>query len=600
MNFFPKSSMALLSAMFVYPQFVTADDIVAVYDLKGPLAENGVREPGMFDVLGNGERPLTHFDIIDSLNYAVKDEDVKAIVLDIDDASLGLSQIQEVRRMLQLARASDKDVWVFSQSYSIATALLGSVANHFTITPESGSTFYGIYGEVIYFKGLFDKMGVQMDVVHIGDYKSAGEQFYRTGPSESAEKQTKQLYDSIYNQILDQISEGRSIKRSALEGLIDTGNVNSKDLLEAKLVDNVDYKTDFIKKIREKYEGAEIDRSYELPLTTGPEIDGMMDLIQLFSGESNQRDLDEPYIAVIPLEGTITDQLIADVRKQVMKVHKDVNCKAMVLRVNSPGGSALASEVFWEATDEFKQTNRPFVVSMGNVAASGGYYVAASADSIFAEKGTITGSIGVVAMKPVFGEAMDKLGLSTHVIKRGKHSDMFNTSRKFSDVERELMTNSMLEVYGTFKKRISDGRGERLIGDIESLAGGRVYSGEDALKVGLVDQIGGLNDAIEHCVQLCDLDEELFVHLFPEPKNPIEMLFAKPTYDKSDEFIKTERAGSNLANQLSINVFKQDVFSMLGEHKKYQLQTLVDQLQSINTNSIQLIAPTGLSIPTQP
>jgi protease IV len=569
---------------------------VAVFDLKGVIPETGAGGASPFDLVGNPQRPITHFDLVNGLDSAVWDEKVKAIVMDIDDAGLGLSQIQEVRRLLLAARAEKKDVWLFSQHYNIATALLGSAANNFVITPESGSSFHGLYGESMYFKDMLSKIGVSMDVVHIGDFKSAGEQFYRSEPSEYAKKQTDEMFDSLYSQLLSQIAEGRGLNKEQVEAAINKGSLNSNQLKDAKLVDAVEYKTDLIRRLNETYKKFEFKRNYKLPETGPPKIDGMMDFFKLLAGPK-ERKLSDPYIAIVPLEGAISDESIATVRNQIIKINKDANCKGLVLRVNSPGGSALASEVLWESTEEFKQSKRPFVVSMGDVAASGGYYVSAGADAIFAEPGTITGSIGVVGMKPVMGDALKMLGISTHEVKRGAFADMMNTSRPFSEEERKLVRDSMLEVYVTFKKRVTDGRGTKLKGDIDSLAGGRVYTGNDALKIGLIDQLGGLNEAIQFIVDKSPEDVELKTHQFPEPKNPMEALFQPPHTDKDEEFLQSEKM--TVHNKLSAFVFKNDLMNLLGDQKKAQIQMFIDQMESVQRDKIQLIAPVGLGIMTK-
>ena len=295
-----------------------------------------------------------------------------------------------------------------------------------------------------------------------------------------------------------------------------------------------------------------------------------------------------PYIAVIPLEGTITDASIAPVRLEILKAMRNKNCKALVLRVNSPGGSALASDVLWEATDEFKSTGRPFIVSMGAVAASGGYYVAAGADRIFADPGTITGSIGVVGMKFIIGDALDKLGINVHSTKRGKHADLMNSTRSYTPEETKIIRESMLDVYTVFKKRITDGRGEKLKGELEKLAGGRVYSGKDALSIGLVDEMGGLNKAIDHAISETKLDK-VKVLLLPEPKSALEGMFAQPKQDKH-EFIKAAQPQTPVF-QIQQELLKTQTLGLLGSHKLQQLDSFLNQLEAFQNQRVLLIAP---------
>lgn len=565
--------------------------IIAVYDLEDTISESGQSGGGLFGLGGGGGRPLTHFDVVRSLKAAAADKDVKGVVLDLGGAGISMAQLQEMRRCLLAIRAAGKDVWFYTEGLNNATAIIGSAANHFTLLPEGDVSLNGMYSESMYFKGLLDKAGLQVDVIHIGDFKSAGETFYRTGPSEYAKKQEDILFDSIFNQIIKNIAEGRKMKPETLRALIDEELVTPERAKEVGLVDDLQYRTDFITKVRKHYGNqAEFDRSYELPDLDGPEIDGFMDLMKLAfkSGKTSKRRSD--FIAVVALDGEINDASIAPVRSEILKLAKQEKCKALVLRVNSPGGSALSSDVLWEATAEFEATGKEFVVSMGAVAASGGYYVSAGASKIFAEEGTITGSIGVVGMKFVLGGAMEKLGISVHSRQRGKHAGLMSTSRGFTPAESEIVRKSMLDVYGTFKKRIIDGRGDRLKGDLDSLAGGRVYSGIDALKIGLIDEIGGLNEAIAHAATLAKM-ENYEVHLSPEPKSGLEGMFASPEKKgKDDEFIRMsirQNPASLIQQQLRLH----PALGLLPMDQRRQLETLVKRIESYQNNRILLISP---------
>jgi protease-4 len=370
------------------------------------------------------------------------------------------------------------------------------------------------------------------------------------------------------------------------------GLITPDQALQLKLVDHLEYRTDFIEMVRKKYgEEVEYDNGYRLPDLDGPEINGLMDLFKLMQG-SKDKKFESDYVAVIALEGSIDDASVAPVRTAILKAKRDENCKGLVLRVNSPGGSALSSDVLWEATDEFKETGRPFVVSMGGVAASGGYYVAAGADHIFAEKGTITGSIGVVGMKFSLAGIMDKLGITTHSIKRGKHADIMNTSRAFTEEEEKLIRKSMLNVYATFKKRITDGRGNKIKGELEKLAGGRVYSGKDALAIGLVDEIGGINEAINKVAVMAKL-EEFDTYLLPESRSPIEDLFSKPAKDKDNpEFISMTTPRKSIVPSLfNAHFIHSSALSLLGPEKQSQIIRFIQQAEAYRDQRVLLLAP---------
>ena len=567
------------------------ESIIAVYDIEGIISESGQSDGGLLGLNSGSNRPLTHFDIVSSLQTAAMDENVKGVVLDLGGAGISLAQLQEIRRCLMAIRTAGKDVWFYTEQLTNGSAIIGSAANHFTLLPEGNVSLTGMYSESMYFKGLLDKMGLKVDVIHIGDFKSAGETLYRTGPSDYAKKQENALFDSIFQQILKDISTGRKMKPEALRALIDQGLVTPEQALEAGLVDTLQYRTDFISKIRKHYgEDAEFDRSYDLPNLNGPEIKGLMDIMKLAfqSGKSKTRRHD--YVAVVALDGEINDASVAPVRSEILKLAKDDKCKALVLRVNSPGGSALSSDVLWEATDEFEATGKPFVVSMGAVAASGGYYVSAGASRIFAEEGTITGSIGVVGMKFVLGGAMEKLGINVHSRQRGKHAGLMSSNRSFTPAEAEIVRKSMLDVYATFKKRIIDGRGDKIKGDLDSLAGGRIYSGIDALKVGLIDEIGGLNEAIAYAAKLAKL-EAYDIHLTPEPKSGLEGMFASPEEkDEDGEFIRMAEK-NHVAILIRQELKLHPALGLLPADKRKQLEDLVNRIESYQKNNILLLSP---------
>lgn len=582
----------LLTVLFTSLLHGADTPIIAVYDLEGPLSEGGQGQVSLLSLSLDTRRPLTHFDLIRSLEKAAGDAQVKGVVLDVDQATIGMAQIQELRRLLLAIKEAGKDVWLYTEALNSRTALLGSAANHFVLMPEGNVTLTGIYSENLYYKDLFENLGITVDVVHIGDFKSAGETFYRNGPSEPAARQTEELYDAIYQQLLTHISSGRGVERGALVEFVNSGFRTPEQAKELGLIDALLYRTDFITTIRAHYgEDTKFDREYELPDTDGPKMDSLLDLFSLMFSSSKSKRFRSDYLAVVTLDGDITDASIAPVRTEILKAARNEKCKGMVLRINSPGGSALASEVLWEATDEFSSTGKPWVASMGGVAASGGYYVSAGAPLIFAEEGTITGSIGVVGMKFALGGAMEKLGIHSHEFKRGTHADLMNTNRPFSDEERKLVRDSMLDIYDTFKQRIVDGRGDRIQGDLEALAGGRIYSGTHALKVGLIDKIGGLQDAITHIAKLAELDEPA-VYLLPEPSAPFSGLFSSPpAADEDGEFIraasKAPAPGSLLREFLSFN----PAFRILDPFKQAALLETAIRLEAFQQTRILLLAP---------
>ena len=561
--------------------------VIAVYDLEGMISEGGQKAASLFDL--DTSRPLTLFDLTKSLGRARTDAAVKGVVLDADGVSLDFSQLQELRNHLLALREAGKDVWMYSEQLSNGIALLGSAANHFSLMPEADCSFNGIYAESMYYKGLMDKVGVRADVIHIGDFKSFGENYYRTEPSDYAKQQQDKLIDSIFEQLVDGVATGRKLPPEKVRELIDDGAMTAARVVEAGLADHVLYRTEFVKKLHETYgKDAKFDRKYYLPDLDGPELTGMMDVFQLMFEKSDAAKSKKDFVAVVALDGDISDESVAPVRTQILKLAKDEHAKALVFRVNSPGGSALASEVLWEAVDEYKQTQRPVVVSMGGVAASGGYYVSSPADRIFAEPGTITGSIGVVGMKFVVDGAMAKLGITAHATQRGKNAGTMSMTRGYSPEEADTIRKSMATVYETFKKRVVDGRGKALKGDLEPLAGGRVYSGKDALEIGLVDELGGLSDAIIFAKRQVNLPK-LEVRFLPEPKSMIEGLFAKPEKDDS-EIIRagvTPPAGAALRQLLA----EAGVLEALPPSARIGVARLAARIDAFKNTRVLLLGP---------
>lgn len=563
--------------------------VVAVYDLEGAISESGITRTSMLSMDLSAERPLTFHDLAVAFQKAAAEDKVSAIVVDADSAMLSLPQIQELRRHLLDAREAGKEVWVYSDYYNTKTALLGSAAQHFVLMPEAGIDFSGIHAQSMYFKGLLDKAGLEAEVVHIGDFKSFGEEFYRTGPSEFSARQTEELVDGIFSDIVDAVAEGRGLEKAKVLEMIDRGTFTADEAKEAGLIDDLQHRTDFNTALREKYAEAKFDREFALPDLDGPDVDSIFDVFKLLMSAGDDSDEDADYVAVVVMQGAISDASVAPVRKAIVKLLKDEKAKALVLRVDSPGGSALSSEVLWEVTDEWKAAGRPYAVSMGGVAASGGYYISAGADRIFAESGTITGSIGVVGMKIVAGEAMEKLGITTHSIQRGRHADAMSMTKGFDEQEEKLIRDAMLEIYATFKKRITDGRGDRLEGELEGMAGGRVYTGRRALALGLVDEIGGLTEAIAWAAEQAEIEESKS-KMLPEPKSPLEGLFSTPEKDKDGELVRmTPRPSGTVEAVLA--VVRETGLGALPEIARRPVARALDRLRAIEQNHIQLIGP---------
>ncbi len=585
-----------------------AAEIIPFFKLEGPLPEQPSTS-GLAALLGD-KAPATMFDLLEKLRKARTDPNVKAVIFDVDGAAIGPAQIEELRGQLEALRAADKDVWVFSEGLSKGSLLLGSAASTLVLVPSGDVDVSGFYAESLYFKTLMDKIGFEADIIHCGDFKSAGEPFYRTGPSEEDEAQTNRLLDSIFDMWIRQIAKSRQIKPEEMRSIVDRGLLSAEEALEAKLVDKLMYREDFVQAIEKRYGDVKVTPNYGGQQAPTIDLENPFGFFKFF-GEIMKAPTasTKSAIAVVYVESMITSGKTEEglfggtsnagsdtVRKAIAMAADDPTVKALVLRVDSPGGSALASDIMCEAAKRFKDSGRPFIVSMGNVAASGGYYVSALADKIFADRMTITGSIGVVGGKMVTKGFWDWAGITGHEYKRGKHADIMNTNRKFNEDERALITKYMYDVYDDFKNRVLDGRKDRLKGEIESLAGGRVYTGEQAMDIGLIDQYGGFSDAVKYAAEAAEISD-YDLRVFPPQKSLSdiigEMFGGK---DSSDKFVLTNKgAGLRLAGQPTVGAMLESVRAV-DPQKASVIEQFLIQMELFTKESVLMVGPTTLML----
>ncbi|MCH7813055.1 MAG: signal peptide peptidase SppA [Planctomycetes bacterium] len=511
----------------------TGEGKLAYFELHGPVLEKPV-DP-MATLFGS-TKAISLKDLLERFKKARDDASVKAVILDLEGASMGLAQVQEVRQAIAKIRAVDKDVYVHADSLNNLTYALGCAASHVSMVPTGDLWLTGLYAEQPYVKGLLDKMSVTADIVHIGDYKSAGEFLYRTGPSEAAEENINWLLDGLYEALVGMISESRQVSADKARALIDDGPYTAERALAAGLIDSIQHRQDFADDLGQRYASAKIVKGYgkddglELPDNIFAVLGFVKELIQGGSQKGS-----EPSIAVVYVDGIISlgseeispfgsssGAKSTSIRKALDEAAKDESVKAVVLRVDSPGGSATASEIIWNATQRVK-AEKPLIVSMGNVAGSGGYYVACGADAIFADEATITASIGVVGGKLVTTEGWNRLGINWKEYKRGQSSGIMSSAAAFSDDERQRIMSWMDEVYTVFKGHITEGRGTKLTKPLEEMAGGRVFTGKQALELGLIDRLGGLDDAVRFAAAQAKISD-YEVRVIPKARNFIEML----------------------------------------------------------------------------
>lgn len=505
---------------------------VAVIVLKGSFPEGSPAPPlfsGIEETLGEA---------IGRIDQAAKDKKVDAVLLHLKSPSLGWGRINELRAAIDRVRASGKKVSAYMTQGTTGQYALASACDEI-LMPESGALMVlGIRAEVTFFKNLLDLLAVKADMLRVGEFKSAAEPYTRTEMSPEFRREMEEMLDDLFGQLVAQISTGRKLDPQRVEQLIDSGPHTATAAVEAGLVDHLLYEDQLAKhlggevaaKLVEKYGRKELNADLS-------GLAGMITMMNMMMGIEDARPAsDDPKVAIVYASGMImtgrssaspfggmgilgSDTMV----KAINKAAGDDTVKAIVLRVDSPGGSALASDLIWRALEE---VDKPIVVSMGDVAASGGYYISMGADRILAEPGTLTGSIGVVGGKFALGGLMDKVGITTTVIARGKNSGLLSFNQPFSESERAAMTKMLYEIYDQFTHKAAAGRGmehEKL----ESLARGRVYTGQRAKEIGLVDELGTLEDAVQIAEKLAGVegDQKLERIMLPKPPNPFEALF---------------------------------------------------------------------------
>ncbi len=460
----------------------------------------------------------------ESITKAKNEDKVKGIYLRIDDVSAGYAACEEIRSALVDFKSSGKFIYAYSEVYSQKAYYLASVADKIFINPEGSLMFTGISSSTPYFSKALDKLGVEMQVIRHGKFKAAVEPYILDKMSPENKEQIETYIGSIWNNVLGEIATSRNTTVSALNSIADENMYfrHAKKLIDNNLVDSLVYEDQVLDFLKNK---AGIESKKDIPFVTVSELKNV-------PAKRESKGLAKNKIAVIYAAGEIdmesssslSEEGISGIAlsKEIREARQDSSIKAIVLRVNSPGGSALASELIWREV-KLAADQKPTVVSMGNLAASGGYYIACAADSIVANPTTLTGSIGVFGLIPNANELIDgKLGIKNEVVNTNKLSDMPSLTRALSDEEKQIMQEMVENVYSTFVSHVAEGR-NMTYEQVDAIGQGRVWTGENALKLGLVDKLGNLDDAIAIAKNMAKLDTYRVVKL-PKETDPIEEL----------------------------------------------------------------------------
>lgn len=529
---------ALVSSIGSDKEFVVKDNSVLKISLAYPIEERTSKNPfeGGFNFANLSSDRLGLNDILARIKMAKEDDKIKGIYLDMSMVPSSFATLEEIRDALLDFKSSDKFILAYSEIYSQPAYYLASTADSVFLNPEGILDFRGFASQSMFFKGTLEKLGIEAQVIKVGTYKSAVEPFILDKMSEPNRLQVSSFLGSIYDHYLKGISNSRNIPVDSLRTIADELRVRSaEDAVAVKLMDGLKYKDEIISDLKKRLN---VKEDKEINLVT----------IEKYSNpDAKSKTNPKDRIAVVYASGEIvsgegSDSQIGSekISRAIRKVREDEKVKAVVLRVNSPGGSALASDVIWREVKLTKEV-KPIIVSMGDLAASGGYYIACAADSIFAQPNTITGSIGVFAVIPnlqnFFG---NKLGITFDEVKTGKYSDLGNVSRPLTTDETGILQQQVDQIYFTFTKKVADGRNKDR-SYIDSIGQGRVWTGEQALGLGLVDRLGSIENAIQSAAKMANIEEYRLVN-YPALSDPIQSFLGNTSNNISVWFMKREMA----------------------------------------------------------
>ncbi|MFC2080721.1 signal peptide peptidase SppA [Bacteroidota bacterium] len=510
---------------------------ILLIKLNDRIVDRAIENP--LDFLPTGVpavREMGLNDILDNIRKAKKDDNITGIYLQLASVNAGMGTTEEIRNALLDFRESGKFIVAFGDVYTQKTYYLASVADSVFMNPEGNFLLTGLGTEILFFKGALDKLGIEPQVIRHGEYKSAVEPFINEEMSPESREQTLIWISSIWDNMLEGIVKERGLEKEDINQMAEELTIiTAADALENGFIDRLKYKDEVIDALKE---------------LTGTELKNDLKAITLrkYTKVPSKRDykgIAKDKIAVIYAhgdirlgnmgEGTISSERIS---KAIRQARRDSSVKAIVLRVNSGGGGTLASDIIWREVELASKT-KPLVASMGDVAASGGYYILAPAHYILAQANTITGSIGVWAIIPNMKSFFNKkLGITSDVAETNTHADFGSPFRSLSADEKAVLQSIVEDTYDTFLERVSNGR-QMSPAAVDAIGGGRVWSGENALENGLIDAYGGLHDAIEKAAELAEL-EKFRIQSLPKLEDPIEQFIRELTENTRARVVKKE------------------------------------------------------------
>lgn len=507
----------------VKPEVKIPSDGVLNMKLNYPLADKSVDDSPIVLLSAldpNANIPLGLNKILQAIDQAKDDDKIKGIILDLTTFSSGYAKISEIRNRLEDFKSSGKFIYAYADYYYFPTYYMASVADSVFINPEGEMSFTGMVGQVSFFAGALEKMGIEVQAIRAGKFKGAVESFTRKNLSPENRLQMEAYINSVFGEVLSKIADSREISVQKLKTDADQLQMRSvNDFINAGYIDQALYRDQFYSTMKRRMG---VDDDKKVPLLSEKKY------AKSLKSTGSGRDR----IAVVYASGDIvggmgngTQIASDDMAKTLKSVRLDDKVKAVVFRIDSRGGSSLASDIIWREAKLLAE-EKPLIVSMSDVAASGGYYIATPARKILAEPTTITGSIGVFGLIPNAEKLLnDKMGVTFEYIGTGKNSDMGRIDRPLTSNQKEYIGSIIDKIYDTFLTRVADGR-EMTKEEVHAVAQGRVWTGKMAKEVGLVDQLGGLEDAIAVAAEEAGLKDYRLKEL-PKSKDPIVEMVAK-------------------------------------------------------------------------
>ena len=524
---------SMMSSFGKQESFVLQNNSVLNLKFEGTIQERVAESDPFTELIGGVSSSVGLNDIIGAIRKAKNNDKIKGIYLDTRIFAASNATLAEIRQELEDFKESGKFIVAYSDNYMQNGYYLASVADKVAINPEGMLDIHGLASTPIFYKDALQKLGVEMQLFKVGTYKSFAEPYTQTEMSPANKEQVRSYINDIWAFVKNDMAKGRNMEPAQIDSIANQFPMLKKTdfLLAQNLVDTVVYETEMKNYLRELI-GIESDA--KIPSATVSDMKSVK--TQIIKKSTNSIAL--LYASGDIISGTgssgIQDKYMVN---EIEKLRQDNDIKAVVFRINSGGGSAYASEQIWKAISDLKE-EKPVVVSMGDVAASGGYYIAANADKIVAQPTTVTGSIGIFGMFPNFSGTLDKLGIDTDVVKTNEFSDFGNISRAFNAQEAAMMQSYVDNGYDLFLTRCADGRGMPK-DSLAKYAQGRVWTGNQAKEIGLVDELGGIDEAIRIAADLANLGKSYAVFEYPRMKSPFEEIFNKNKEELAAKALKS-------------------------------------------------------------